>query len=69
MPKSLKLSALQAEVYDLIEKANGNEVSLETLAKSAGFSTIETKSICLVLIARKLIEKRSSEGRLHYRLR
>jgi DNA-binding transcriptional regulator GbsR (MarR family) len=68
MPKTLRLSTLQAEVLAVIQKVEG-DISLTEIETATGFSRIEIKSICLVLIARKLIEKQSKEGRMVYSVR
>lgn len=67
MPKSLRISEQQARVFDAIQKAG--EISRQELAEDMGFSLAEIKSLCLILMARNLIEKASKEGRTIYRVR
>ena len=70
MPKTLRLSTLQREVYEAMKKGNvGEEFTVQQLAEKAKFSEIEVKSILIVLMARNLIERRNFEGRALYRLR
>ncbi len=67
MPKSLRLSEQQVKVFEVI-RLEGT-IGLDELATVTGFSRIETKSLCLILIARKLIEKESKSGRMVYSVR
>jgi hypothetical protein len=70
MPKTLRLSTLQMEIFKVLQNGeDGEEFTAQQLADKAGHTLIEVKSIVWVLIARKLIERENKEGRAVFRLR
>jgi predicted transcriptional regulator len=67
MPKTLRLSALQASVFTVIQMEAS--IGLDELAEVTGLPRAIIKSSCLILIARGLIEKSSKSGRMVYSVR
>jgi hypothetical protein len=67
MPKTLRLSQIQANVFTVIQMEAS--IGLDELVEVTGLPRAIIKSTCLILIARKLIEKQSKSGRMVYSVR
>lgn len=66
MPKSLRISKVQARVYGVLGSIY---LSAEDISKMTSLAESEVKSICLILIAQNLVERLTIDGRMMFRLK